>query len=576
MGDTAPRGPALNAAPWLVFASIAGAACVHAAYLLLPGLYEYFDTDDPFFFFAVARRLAQEGRLTFDGIHLTNGVQPLWALLLAAVAWLLPDSLVEDSWRLMTVFRFVASGVSLLAGYLLFRLGTSAAGPVAGLLALFTWTLSPYIFRRDLMGFETPLYAAVLVLTILAYRRWDERPSGVWSFGLGVLLGLTVLSRLNAVFLVPIFGVAALRPRGGKWPIGEVALIASGTALMIVPYLLFNLTVFGHLMPIAGAVKQFEETRLLAAQFGDGWSLARVWYVLEVFVSTTGRLLLLVIRTCLAPGAMGTYLVAFRWHVAPSPWVVLEAIWALAMVAGTGLVALSLWRSRPAASAEARDPHRGYDFRGLGLLAVFVLADLLISSGLYPMYAPSSGYWWWFVNALVAGVLGAAVLGSMAIRRVAHANLTGMLAGLLVLALANAGLWTGYRIYVSTTGLTPRSHLMANYENVLWMNDHLPADAVVGAGNAGVAGFFFKGRLIDLTGPANSFEYLDHVRRGEIGEYVAAKGITHVLEHGTYWGWPVPIRRVLYETKYSAPQSGAVGVYEVDRDALTRGQAARE
>jgi hypothetical protein len=154
-----------------VIACLAGAAAVHAAYLLLAGITEHLDTDDPFIYFEIARNLARDGRLTFDGLSLTNGVQPLWAMLLAAVAWVLPGGMVDDSVQLMLAFKFVASGVSLLTGYLLFRLGYSIAGSVAGLLALFTWVLSPYIFRRDLIGFESSIYALTLVAAVLAYRR---------------------------------------------------------------------------------------------------------------------------------------------------------------------------------------------------------------------------------------------------------------------------------------------------------------------------------------------------------------------------------------------------------------------
>ena len=51
----------------------------------------------------------------------------------------------------------------------------------------------------------------------------------------------------------------------------------------------------------------------------------------------------------------------------------------------------------------------------------------------------------------------------------------------------------------------------------------------------------------DLSGQGNSFEYLEYLKRGRIAKYVAAKGITHVLERGPYHGWVVPIRRVLQE-----------------------------
>lgn len=552
----------------LVAVALVGAAAVHAAYLLLPGVWEHFDTDDPFFYFEIARNLAEHGRLSFDGVELTNGVQPLWALVLGGVAWLLPDAIVHDSWRLMLAFRFVASAVNLAAGYLLFRLGSSIAGRVAGVLAMLAWTLSPYVFRRDLLGFESGLYAVMLVSTLLAYRRWDQRPSDGRSVALGVLLGLTVLARLNAVFLAPVLGLAALRPWSANWRLRELLFIAAATAAVVTPYLVFNLVVFGHLTPIAGAVKQLDDAQVLASRFGDGWSPGLAAYVVSAFAGTVWQLLLLVAKAYLALGVMGGSLIAFRWHLAPEPWILLEAAWALAMVGGAAILAVSVWRSRASlfAARPCRDRH--VDLRGCGILGVYVLADLLISSVLYPTYVATSGYWWWFTNAVVAGVLLVACAAAAISRRLPPTTVSAALASVLVMALANASLWTGYRIFVTTTGLTPRTHLMANYQITQWMNANLPRDAVVGAGNAAVAGFFYEGRVIDLAGVANNFEYLAYLRRGQVGEYVAATGMTHVLQRGTIQGWEVPIRRVLHENEFPLPQPGVVGVYELDRSAL--------
>lgn len=565
--DNASERRVEHIAPWLALAALIGAAGVHAAYLVLPGLSERFDTDDPFVYFQIARNLAQQGRLTFDGIHLTNGVQPLWTLILASIAWLLPDRIVEDSWQLMLVFQLVASAMSLLAGYLLFKLGSSMSGPIAGLLALFTWTLSPYIFRRDLLGLESALYAALLVLTILVYRRWDERPTPARSVGLGVLLGLTVLARLNAVFLAPILGLWAVWPRAGRWRVGPTILIAGATALTVAPYFVFNLITFGHFIQVAAATKAFEEAQFIAERFGDRWSVAFAEYTVATLVATASRLLLLIAKAYLALGGMGAYIVAFRWRMAPGPWSVLEGIWILMAVGGLALLAFSLWKSRARFVAGSPPSVAGSDFRGLGMLAAFVVVDLVISTILYPSYVPISGYWWWFANVLVLGVLGLACLVSLFRDRLAPASLPPALAGILILALANAGLWTGYRIFVSLEP-TPKSHLMANYETVEWLNRHAPPDTVVAVRNCGVTGFFYKGRLIDFIGVANDFEYLELRKQGRGAEYMVAQNVTHILERGDYGGFAAPIGRALHETPYALPQPGVVGVYEVDRKAL--------
>jgi hypothetical protein len=346
--------------------------------------------------------------------------------------------------------------------------------------------------------------------------------------------------------------------------------MAAGTMLIVAPYLAFNRIVFGHFTPIAGAVKQFDTARILTARFGEGWSLDLAEYVVTAFASTAARLALLVAEAYAALGLMGVYIAAFSWRDAPMPWVFLKMLWFGAVVAGSLLIVKALWRPR-----HDRVPGSGWDravdLRGCGMLGVYVIADLAFSAVVYPIWMSTSGYWWWFANVLVFGVIVTACAAAIMARRVGVAVSSAALAGVLVLALANAALWTGYRIFETTVRGVPRTHLMATYENALWMNANFPNDAVVAAGNAGVAGFFFRGHVVDLAGVANSFEFLDHLRQRRVGEYVAATGITHVLERGPINEWVVPIRRVLRETDYRLPSGiGVVGVYELDHHALTR------
>src|SRR5215218_5629715 len=45
--------------------------------------------DDAYYYFKVAANFPDAGRWTFDTIHSTNGVQPLWAIILTSLAQLL-------------------------------------------------------------------------------------------------------------------------------------------------------------------------------------------------------------------------------------------------------------------------------------------------------------------------------------------------------------------------------------------------------------------------------------------------------------------------------------------------------
>ena len=80
-----------------------------------------------------------------------------------------------------------------------------------------------------------------------------------YSLGLGCLLGLTILARLDLVFfaLVVLF-FHLVSPQGQSTPLRRLAsILVQGLAItaVMLPYLLWNVVRFHHLLPISGAIK---------------------------------------------------------------------------------------------------------------------------------------------------------------------------------------------------------------------------------------------------------------------------------------------------------------------------------
>ena len=50
--------------------------------------------DDAFYYFTIARHVAAGDGFTFDGLHRTNGFQPLWLFLLVPLFRLVPDDVL--------------------------------------------------------------------------------------------------------------------------------------------------------------------------------------------------------------------------------------------------------------------------------------------------------------------------------------------------------------------------------------------------------------------------------------------------------------------------------------------------
>lgn len=216
-------------------------------------------TDDSYYYYNVARHIVAGHGITFDGINETNGFHPLWMLLLLPVFWLFSDPVVA----LRAVFAMVTviCAASFWVGY---RCISHWAGRLAAVFGLCVM-LAPFFLNPMINGLETGLLILSLWLLIYAEQRYALLSSDT-SVGanalLGALLALVFLSRLDGVFvvlmtfLVIIIG-GLLRKSGDRLSILARKLVQVGIValVLVLPFLVWNLTRTGHLVPISGALK---------------------------------------------------------------------------------------------------------------------------------------------------------------------------------------------------------------------------------------------------------------------------------------------------------------------------------
>jgi len=221
----------------------------------------YRSTDDSYYYFNVARNLALGQGLTFDGMNITNGFHPLWMLCILPIYGLFA---AEPNLALRVTFTLVA----ILAGttfWVAHRALARFAGPVA---ATFAGSLlaAPILLNALLNGLETGLLILILFAIIAALAPGDLLSLGAGlseNVGLGVLLGLAFLARLDSAFLIlGILGLIVYRwLRGVDGPVrpGTVvrkfSQVGGASALLAVPYLAWNVQRFGHAVPISGELK---------------------------------------------------------------------------------------------------------------------------------------------------------------------------------------------------------------------------------------------------------------------------------------------------------------------------------
>jgi hypothetical protein len=118
--------------------------------------------------------------------------------------------------------------------------------------------LAVYFLVTGLYASEAHLNGLTLVAGLYyLLRAVAEDRRALWV-GAGVVLGLSVLARLDNIFVVGslLIVAASTTENAAVRPVAR-RLIAGGLplGLVLLPYLVLNLLSFGHLMPISGAIK---------------------------------------------------------------------------------------------------------------------------------------------------------------------------------------------------------------------------------------------------------------------------------------------------------------------------------
>lgn len=472
--------------------------------------------DDGFYYLQIARNIARGHGSTFDRINPTNGYQPLWALTLVPVFWFTDSP--EVGLKAAIVISTLLSGIALLLLYLALQrlVGLGTALVACGLVVA-----NPYFLKILTSGLETPLLFALLAATAAMWALRGERVlSGCRGacLGLGLLLGLLVLTRLDMLFvLCPLGLVLLLWPGPARWTgrLLRAAWIALPVVLLVGPYLLWNLVEHGSAIPVSGLVKGWASHR-----FTPGWQL---YMHTEQWRGVT--------RT----------LVGLTWPWALNERHIFEQFTA-ALAAPVALVALlgarMIWSRRARANR---------------LALLLVLAGFIGTAvhGLYiVLIYRSSGHWnyhYFFpFNLLVTVCMVAA---------------PALLLTDLFLLRANWRLRRGLAALTAALSLVPLAYLLHQglgaweerqtelqqpaqesfRKNRLDLARALPGrfpDAVLGAWWAGTLGYFSDMRVVNLDGVVNSGRYFREVLRPDtVDAYLLRGPITHIADH--FWRDPL-------------------------------------
>ena len=236
---------------WHALVLLVSAAVALFSRFFRPSVFGYFE-DDFFYYALVARHLVLNHISSADGIHLTNGYHPLWMLVLAACFKLAPGL------DFLIAIQAVAFAAVLLYYAGLLRCLTFLGVP-PNLRRLSALVLSLHALLLFRYGMEVtlalPLSIWMLAFVLAPGFRWTSRQ----AFAYGLLASLTVLSRLDSIFLIALLIAAQTVSAAVPWPqrLRRLAIFSLGWFPFFI-YLASNVYFFHAFLPVSGSAKQLK------------------------------------------------------------------------------------------------------------------------------------------------------------------------------------------------------------------------------------------------------------------------------------------------------------------------------
>ena len=216
-------------------------------------------SEDGYYSLAVARSMAAGHGMTIDGVTRTNGIQPLLTIIQAGLFWLARGNDLLALRLVLILYWLLYLGTGALLGWIA---AMALPDPEGRATRALTTTLiylgASYLFLHHFNGLETGL---LLFLLAAAWRYRQAGAAESWP-GLalfGALLGLAVLARIDASFLVVCLALAELwrwRRRSPVRGLARGALLGAMALLVSAPWWAYNILVFGSPMPISGTATQ--------------------------------------------------------------------------------------------------------------------------------------------------------------------------------------------------------------------------------------------------------------------------------------------------------------------------------
>lgn len=534
----------------------------------------FFLIDDSYYYFQIAKNFPKFHQWTFDGIHLTNGVQPLYAAILCIVSWTLSPLALSPE-NLAKAFYLLNAVMNVAAAVAFFSWGKRLGGISFAWLLFMFFGFGHFTLHRQLGGMENSLYAMMLGIClprILSITNAENKITFKKGIIVGICFGLLFLTRVDTIFLMIIVVVWSLIKRlKMKRPfIKELGFIIFISFVTVFPYLVYNLKYFSHLFPISGAVKSYHSKQYALSNFDGMFTVNYLLFTGKTILLVSGKLLTETVKFFTSwffgyPFINKAFFMSFN-----IPFIAISII-VVSSIAGK-------WYYT-AKSVRSEAVQRFFSIMSPVIpLFLFALVQLIISSFMYPLMVNYAGIGWWYVPSyislayIVITFLYCLIFFS---RKESNLNQKSLLL-LLTLICINSF------VYLYVKSITKPLPIDLNGDNPMynaskWMNGNLPPKSVVGCFSAGTIGYYSDHVVIGLDGLVNDYNYLDIVKNKKLYSYLIENNITYIADYqknsqkvpeNYFYG--IPIQKVVYSKPFELFPNSIYIVSKLDNTKLKK------